>query len=533
MLRVANVRLPVGESEESLAGRCARRLGISATAISRYRILRRALDVRDKRRLEYVYTLAVEAPDENRILEQKRTGVERHAEQAFDWPVPGCEPLLHRPLVVGAGPAGLFAALHLAEMGYCPLVIERGQPVHQRIKDVAAFDHGGALDPESNYLFGEGGAGTFSDGKLTCRNTGPDVTRVLEIFSECKGKPSILYEARPHLGSNRLPAVVKALRRRIAALAGEFRFDCRLDDLSWAGPTITAHTSTGPIEAEVCVLGIGHSARDTYRMLRQRGIALEPKPFQMGIRIEQPQANVDRFQYGTGPLAKSLGPADYSVRCMTGGGDVFSFCMCAGGYIMPSVSEPEHFCTNGMSRSRHESPYANSGIVATVDPSAASPLRADEPLAGMMYQAAIEHAAYQLAGGTYRAPIQWARDFVRAKSFLGPIPSSYARGVAPVNLWEFLPAELARSLGQALEILDDRWRGLFLENATVVGPEARGSSPVRIPRDPDTRVSLSTPGLYPVGEGAGYAGGIVSAAVDGLRSARAIIRRYAPITKSR
>ena len=245
-------------------------------------------------------------------------------------------------------------------------MLERGRAVRDRIRDVRAFDAGGPLDPESNYLFGEGGAGTFSDGKLTCRGTGPDVRRVLELFAECKGKPSILYDARPHLGSNRLPAVVKAIRRRIEALGGEVRFSCRVEDLDLADGRLRGlATSSGYVPASVAVLAIGHSARDTYEMLLRRGVPMVQKPFQMGVRIEHPQETVNRVQYGPTPLEERLGAADYSLVA-NGRHDLFTFCMCAGGYIMPSVSEPGYFCTNGMSLSKHDSPFANSGLVVTV-----------------------------------------------------------------------------------------------------------------------------------------------------------------------
>src|SRR5262249_36373268 len=280
----------------------------------------------------------------------------------------------------------------LALQGYRPLVLERGRGVRERMQDVRAFDAGGPLDPESNYLFGEGGAGTFSDGKLTCRSSGPDVRRVLELFAECKGKPSILYDYRPHLGSNRLPAVVKATRQRIEGMGGEVRFSCRVEDIDLAdGHMRGLVTSSGYVPCEVVMLAIGHSARDTYAMLLRRGVPMVPKPFQMGVRIEQPQETVNRVQYGAAGLEEKLGAADYALVAR-GPHDIFTFCMCAGGHVIPSVSEPGYFCTNGMSLSRRDSPFANSGLVVTVP---IQEFGSEDVLAGVRLQQIFERRAYE------------------------------------------------------------------------------------------------------------------------------------------
>jgi uncharacterized FAD-dependent dehydrogenase len=398
--------------------------------------------------------------------------------------------------------------------------------VRDRIQDVRAFDEGGPLDPESNYLFGEGGAGTFSDGKLTCRNSGPDVQRILQLFAECKGKPSVVYEHRPHLGSNRLPAVVKAMRRQIEALGGEVRFSCRVEDLDLADGRLRGlFTSSGYLPADVAMLAIGHSARDTYAMLLRRGVAMVQKSFQMGVRIEHSQEMVNRVQYGSTHLETRLGAADYSLIAH-GRHDLFTFCMCAGGYIMPSVSEPGHFCTNGMSQSKHDSPFANSGLVVTVP---TSEFGGDDVMAGVRLQQIYERKAFEAGRGEYLCPIQRAPDFLAGKVGHDVPPNSYPRGAVLGAIADLVPSLIVDALRLGLPIMDRKWHGRFLSDATLVGPEARGSAPVRVLRDDVHRETPSIEGLYPVGEGAGYAGGIVSAAVDGLRSAKAIVAKYAPL----
>jgi uncharacterized protein len=534
-LRVSNLRLSVDAPESALRDRLVRTLGLSPGELLAWRILRKSLDVRDKRDLQFVYNAEVVVPEgeERKILNRPHDGphVEDFREPPFEMPEPGPLPLPHRPVVVGSGPAGLIAAYILAERGYRPLVLERGTPVTERIRDVKAFDAGGRFEPESNYLFGEGGAGTFSDGKLTCRSAGPDVLRVLELLAECKGqqpgKASILYYHRPHLGSNRLPAVVKAIRRRIEALGGEVRFKTRVEDLILRdGRLAGLATSSGEVPAEVAILATGHSARDVYAMLVRHWVPVVPKPFQIGVRVEHRQELVNRVQYGSRAYEDQLGNADYSLVAH-GSADVFTFCMCAGGHIIPSVSQDGYFCTNGMSLSKRDSPYANSGLVVTLP---ATEFGGTDPLAGVRLQESYERRAFELSRGEYRCPVQRVPDFLAGKVSPAVPPFSYPRGGVSAELEELLPPFVVRALRTGLPKLDRAWRGKFLRDGVLVGPEARGSSPVRILRDDQTRES-AIGGLYPVGEGAGYAGGIVSAAVDGLRTARAIIARYAPMTR--
>ena len=403
-LRITNVRVDVTEPESQLPRRVAKKLGLSEADVARWRIVRKSLDARSRRALRFVYTIVVELPDGDLVkslLANKPAGVECFVPSQFDDPEPGHAPSEHRPVVIGSGPAGLLAGYFLAMKGYRPLIIERGQPVKQRVPAIRAFEAGGTHDPENNYLFGEGGAGTFSDGKLTCRMSGPDVDWVLERFVDCGGKPSLVYEQRPHLGSNRLPLIVWNFRRRIEAFGGEYYFGCRLEGLDIVdGGLRGLHTSRGYIAATQAVLGIGHSARDTYGMLWDTGIPMRQKGFQLGLRIEQPQDQVNRHTYGRPEYLPLLGAADYTLTAH-GQRDVYSFCMCAGGMTIPSVSEPGCIATNGMSNSRHDTPFANSGIMVTLEP---HEFGSGHVLAGMELQRHFEMLAFALAGHDYSAP---------------------------------------------------------------------------------------------------------------------------------
>jgi uncharacterized protein len=531
-LRIANLRLSVAAPETDLAAIVSNRLGVDAGDMVRWRILKKSLDARSPRDLQFVYSVLVDLPDDAlaspRVQSRLRDDVQHYSPPAFDDPEPGPTPLAERPVVVGSGPAGLLAGYYLAWKGYRPLILERGKPVKERVPAVRAFDAGGPHDRENNYLFGEGGAGCFSDGKLTCRLEGPDVDWVLERFVETGGRASIVYENRPHLGSNKLPMICRNFRRKIEALGGEYRFGCCVERLDVRdGHVIGLHTNTGYIAASQVLFGVGHSARDTNEMLYDLGVPVVQKAFQLGLRIEQPQALINRHKYGKPEYLQLLGAADYTLQAR-GRKDVFTFCMCAGGIIIPSISEPERFCTNGMSNSRHDTPFANSGVMVTLDP---AEFGSDHPLAGMFLQREYETAAYRLTVGTYRSPIQSAREFLAGRV---PDPTtkydcSYARGVMPATLDPVLPPIVTAAIREALPLLDQKLRGDFLKHAILVGPEMRGSSPIRVDRDPTTRQSPGFAGLYPIGEGAGYAGGIVSAAVDGLRSAREIVRRWARV----
>lgn len=527
-LRLTNLTLPVLETEQALPEAISRRLGIRPQDLLEWRILRKSLDARNRYDLHFVYTLQVRLPED--LLNSREfdslPGVSSYEALKFDDPACGTQPSQQRPVIVGSGPAGLLAAYYLALRGYAPLVLERGQPVKERVPAIRQFDRGGEFEQENNYLFGEGGAGCFSDGKLTCRLTGPDVDWVLRAFVTCGGPESILYEQRPHLGSNKLPMICRNFRRKIEAAGGEYRFGCCVESLDIRDGALQGlQTSSGYLPCQHVILGIGHSARDTYEMLHNLGVPMFQKPFQLGLRIEQPQEQVNHHKYGLPEYETALGAADYSMVAK-GKRDLYTFCMCAGGWVIPSISEPGMFCSNGMSRSRHDTPFANSGLMVTLQP---EEFGSPHPLAGMELQRKFERIAFQLGRSQYFSPIQWARDFLKKQpSREERIPSSYERGVVPSDLSQVLPVPIIRALHEGLPILDARWRGEFLKQATLVGPEMRGSAPVRIERHPETRETTGISGLYPVGEGAGYAGGIVTAAVDGLRSARQIVRHFAP-----
>jgi len=521
MIRINQLKLPLDYGKRPLKYYAAKTLKLPENEIISVKLARRSVDARDKAKVHFTVTLDVEIA---RTLRTLPAGcVEKEA------PVPRALPplrkLTSRPLVVGLGPAGLFAGLTLAKLGLAPIVIERGRPVDERAKDVDNFWRTGVLDPASNVQFGEGGAGAFSDGKLTTGIKDPRCNEVLEALYKAGAPEEILYAAKPHIGTDRLRGVVKNIRNEIIALGGEVHFGTRLTEIiasdgCVAGAVCEGEKGRMDIDTRDIILAVGHSARDTFEMLHKMGVRMSQKPFSIGARIEHPQSMINRSQYGACAEHPALGAADYKLsERMPDGRGVYTFCMCPGGHVVAAASENGGVVTNGMSYHARDGINANAAVLVSVGP---EDFGADDPLAGVRFQRRWEEAAYRLAEECYKAPAQLVGDFLKkqASKGAGEIEPTYKPGVHWTSLDKCLPAFAADAMRKALPVFDRRIKGFARYDAVLTGVETRSSSPVRIERDHGCVSSLR--GLYPCGEGAGYAGGILSAAVDGMRCAEAL-----------
>jgi uncharacterized protein len=517
-----NVILCPGEDENLLPGMLISRFSLSPDDLTGFRVIRKAIDARKKPYVKIVYTIEFSLADESGFWQtnQLDKDVERAPvrEQA-QFPKLASE---KRIFIVGAGPAGLFAAMRLAEYGISPVILERGKEVENRIKDIESFWRSGLLNPESNVQFGEGGAGTFSDGKLTTRVRDENSAYVLENLVRFGAPGEILYLAKPHIGTDRLRRVIVNIRRHLESLGTVFRFREKLTDIGFRDGRIHSIVVNDRSEepSDILIIAPGNSARDTYAMLDRRGIRLEQKAFAVGVRIEHPQELINRIQYGSSRFPR-LPPADYALTWNDEhtGRSVYSFCMCPGGVVVAAASEEGGVTTNGMSNYLRNTPYANSALVVTVGKDDFPDL---SPLAGVEFQRCIERAAFIAGGGGYRAPAQNLLAFLGEKG-KDRITSTYLPGVAAADLASILPGFVAETLREGIRSFDRKMRGFISPEATLTGVETRTSAPVRIVRGEDLQ-SPSLQGLYPTGEGAGYAGGIISSALDGIRVADVIAR---------
>ncbi len=530
MLRIDNIKTEPGADEAALRKRAAAILRVREDELTALRVLRRSVDARDG--VFFVWSLGVSLRSEAAALRRcKGKNVSRFVPRPYELPEPLAAPPEPRPVIVGAGPAGLFGALVLARCGARPILLERGRPVEERARDVERFWAGGALDPESNVQFGEGGAGAFSDGKL---NTGTRDARhgwILERFAAGGAPADILIDARPHVGTDKLFLVLRDLRRELVSLGAELRFSHRLTGIGTENGAVASLRVASPegeyaLPAERVILAPGHSARDTFALLRAAGVAMEPKPFAVGVRIEHAQRDIDAAQYGAAAGDPALPPSSYKLAYHTAAGrGVFSFCVCPGGQVVAAASEPGRAVTNGMSRSGRDGENINGGLLVSVTPEDFGGAAGD-PLAGIAFQRRLEEAAYRAGGGGYFAPAQRVGDFLagRPSTGAGGVRPSYRPGVRWGDLRACLPPFVSDALAEGLPALDRKLRGFAAADAVLTAVESRSSSPVRVARDETYQSTLR--GLYPCGEGAGRAGGIMSAAADGMRAAEAILNTY-------
>lgn len=535
MLRLKEVKLPLDHTEDDLKAAILQKLKLSAQDLTSYSVFKRSYDARKKNAISLVYALDIETPKQKQLLKQfkKKNQVSPTPNMTYRYVAQAPANLGTRPVVIGVGPCGMFAALLLAQMGFRPIVLERGKAVHKRSQDTFGFWSKRKFNPKSNAQFGEGGAGTFSDGKLYSRIKDNDHhgRKVLQELVNAGAVPEILYISKPHIGTYRLVKIVENIRNQIIALGGEIRFENRVetieidhsDNRRQASRQVRGVTleSGEFIASNHVVMAVGHSARDTFEMLHQQGVYIEPKPFSVGFRIEHPQPLIDERRYGDNAGHPILGAADYKlVHHCANGRSVYSFCMCPGGQVVAATSEEGRVVTNGMSQYERSGRNANSGIVVGITPEQDYP---DDPLGGIKLQRQLESNAFKLGGETYEAPGQLVGDFLagRPSTEFGQVKPTYRPGVHLCDLSESLPEYAIAAIREAIPAFDQKIKGFAMHDAVLTGVETRTSSPIRIKRDEHFQ-SLNTQGLYPAGEGAGYAGGILSAAVDGIKVAEAV-----------
>jgi len=526
MLRITELKLPLDHPENMLKTAIFDRLGISTEELITYTIFRQGFDARKRNAILLVYTLDVETTNEQTILNrlQDDPHISLTPDSTYRFVTQASKDPEQRPVIIGTGPCGLFAGLILAQMGFRPIILERGKEVRERTKDTFGLWRKGVFNPESNVQFGEGGAGTFSDGKLHTQIKDPNHygRKVLTEFVKAGAPPEILHVSKPHIGTFRLVTVVEQLRATIESLGGEIRFQNRVDDIIIDNGQVRGVTlaSGETINTDHVLLAVGHSARDTFKMLYDRGVYIEAKPFSIGFRIEHPQSLIDTCRFGSNAGHPLLGAADYKlVHHCSNGRSVYSFCMCPGGTVVAATSEPGHVVTNGMSQYSRNERNANSGIVVGITPDDYP----GHPLAGIYFQRRLEAGAFKLGGETYEAPGQLVGDFLakRPSSALGTVQPSYTPGVHLCDLSSALPDYAIAAIREAIPAFDKKIKGFAMKDAVLTGVETRTSSPIRIKRNEHYQ-SMNIKGLYPAGEGAGYAGGILSAAVDGIKVAEAL-----------
>jgi uncharacterized FAD-dependent dehydrogenase len=528
MLRLSHLKLPLEHSEQDLRSKILQRLAIKRTDLVSYQIYKRSYDARQQKNIFFIYNLDVDTRLNEQLLERfvDDMQIKQRPDESYQFVTQAPKNLTERPIVVGMGPCGLFAGLTLAQMGFKPIILERGKEVKKRTVDTFALWRKRELNEESNVQFGEGGAGTFSDGKLYTQIKDPKHygRKVLNEFVAAGAPEEILYLSKPHIGTFKLVSMVEKMRQTIESLGGEVRFEQRVDNiLIHEGQVKGVRLASGELlKSQHIVFAIGHSARDTFKMLFDRGVYMEAKPFSIGFRIEHPQSLIDECRFGDYAGHELLGAADYKlVHHCKSGRSVYSFCMCPGGTVVAATSEKGKVVTNGMSQYSRNERNANSAIVVGIDPEKDYP---NDVLAGLALQNKLEEQAFILGGSDYSAPAQLVGDFLkgRASTKLGRVKPSYQPGIKLVDLSRSLPKYAIAALQEAIPAFDKKIRGFAMQDALLTAVETRTSSPVRVKRDNSSLESINTVGFYPVGEGAGYAGGILSAAVDGIKIAEAV-----------